>query len=306
MKLAITDTNYDENHLVAFLDILGFKSAINDHITGKDIEFLEKIDLALENAEYAIDKHLKQAKDSNYDLGMISKQFSDSMTVSFKHPIEEDKKDIDERLGFALQSLSEIQREMLKSEVYIRGGLSLGIFHRENNKRIFSEGLINSYKLKSKKALYPRIILHDNLLNILKDMHENHRKDMEILGVDKILVRDWDGVIFINPFNNFEVYENAMQGKRFKRRFKRRFNRPLLRNDLKILEKADKDLQLEILKNVEKKIKELKLKRETEINKDKIDNVLKKYYWLREFTKWNRNPKSSKIRFQTLKIEHLK
>ena len=52
----------------------------------------------------------------------------------------------------ALMILRDFQLELLESDVYIRGGLSLG-FHFENQNMIFSQGLINSYDLESKKSI---------------------------------------------------------------------------------------------------------------------------------------------------------
>jgi hypothetical protein len=55
---------------------------------------------------------------------------------------------------------------------------------------IFSEGLVNSYKLESKKAVYPRIVLHDNLFGSLKRMFETQEEDMTLLGLNKLLISD--------------------------------------------------------------------------------------------------------------------
>jgi hypothetical protein len=303
------DTDHNENYLVAFLDILGFTSVINDHVVGKDTSTLGHIDLALKKAEITISKLMKDAFDTDYDLGLIYKQFSDCMSISFKHPplefFETNKTRIDHELAFAFQALGEIQLEMLISKVYIRGGLSLGRVHIENDKRIFSEGLINSYDLEQNKAVYPRIIIHDNLINILKDMFENHKEDMVSLGVDKILIRDCEGIIFINPFNKFEVFEKHMRTKRFQDKLKKKFGITLQEHHLKSFIQKDVDIQSQISKNVEDKIDEVKSNKNEYKSQKKYDNILKKYYWLIEFLKWNINPKSSKIKFEYLKLEHL-
>ena len=255
------DIEYNENCLVAFLDILGFKSMIDAHINKKNISMLDKIDYALKRAKWVTNKRKEQAYAADYDLGMVLKQFSDCMSISFKNPqkfSEEDKDELDGQLFFAIEAIRDIQIEMLESNVYIRGGLSLGSYHKENNERIFSDGLIKSYELEKEKAVYPRIILHDNLLSILKDMFENHEKGMTYIGIKKILIRDWDGVIFINPFNKFEVYEEYLKDKNTKSRLKKH---GILADDvLKDYKNEDRDLRSKILENVNVKISEKKIK----------------------------------------------
>ncbi len=295
-----TDKEYNDNYLVAFLDILGFKSMIDAHIREEDTSMLDNIDYALKRAKSVTDERMQQAYDSNYDFGMVLKQFSDCLSISFKDPqkfSKVNKNEINAQLFFAMESIRDIQIEMLKSKVYIRGGLSLGRYHKENNERIFSEGLINSYILESKKAMYPRIILHDNVLNILKYMFENHEEDMTLIGVKKILIRDWDGVIFINPFNLSDVYEEFLKDKDTISRLKAH---GILADDvLKDYKKEDRNFQSKVLKNVEDKIKELK-------SKDKTDyNILKKYLWLKEFIRWNQGYQS-KLKFNFIEYNDVK
>ena len=51
----------------------------------------------------------------------------------------------------------------IKYDLYLRGGVSIG-FHYEDDNIIFSDGLIKAYYLESKKSIYPRIILDEDLI----------------------------------------------------------------------------------------------------------------------------------------------
>jgi hypothetical protein len=92
-----------------------------------------------------------------------------------------------------------------------------------------------------------------------------------------------------------------MKRKGFKEFVNRRKGIFLTDNRINTLQKQiDGDIQSKILKDVENNIK-------LESNKEKVDyNILRKYLWLQELIKWNKNPISSKIRFEQLELKHLK
>ena len=165
-------------------------------------------------------------------------------------------------------------------------------------KIFFSQGLINSYELESKKAKYPRIILHENLLNILKIMFETQQDDMTLLGVDKMLVCDSNSTIFINPFNKYETLERYVKQDRFKELVKKERGITLTDEDIELSRIIDRNLQTRILKNVNTQISSCRNEAEIDYNK------LNKFLWIKEFIEWNQEPKSSK-KFEQLNYSHL-
>jgi hypothetical protein len=56
---------------------------------------------------------------------------------------------------------------LLMHNIYVRGGVSLG-FHFENENTIFSKGLLNAHSIETKRALYPRIVVDNELINKIK------------------------------------------------------------------------------------------------------------------------------------------
>lgn len=249
--------------------------------------------------ECNVKRNIERTKLAKLDLDMKLKQFSDCTSLSFSHQsvqyLKEHKDRFDYELAIVLNVLRDLQLELLESKyIYIRGGLSLG-FHFENENMIFSEGLINSHDLESEIAVYPRIILNENLFDILKIMIKDQKDDMALLGVDKMLVCDNNGIVFINPFNPQEAYSKYANQESFKEKVKEEYGVPLPAEHTKIAKIRDSNLQSRILKNVENRIVEYK---------DDY-TILKKYLWLKELIKWNQDPKSSKIKFEYLKLKHL-
>jgi hypothetical protein len=120
-----------ENYLVAFLDILRFKSYINDFVESGDISIIEKIDSALNKAKFNVNNHMRLINEADIDLEINIKQFSDCTSISFKHPsirfYEENKDKFDIELAITLLILRDFQLILLESEIYIRGGLSFGV-----------------------------------------------------------------------------------------------------------------------------------------------------------------------------------
>ena len=76
----------NEKHLVAFLDILGFKEYVNNYVNG-DRSILTKIQGALENSTNRVG-YISKAfeKEEDWNLEVKYNQFSDCTSISFKHP----------------------------------------------------------------------------------------------------------------------------------------------------------------------------------------------------------------------------
>jgi hypothetical protein len=275
----------NEKHIVAFLDILGFKSHIKNYLNpnkDEDREILNKIKFAFEEA-----LNSKYAPILEYaGLNLHYKQFSDCTCLSIPDFRSNPEVEAIIHCNFIFL-LREFYFSMLKFDVYIRGGLSVG-FHYEDDNMIFSEGLIKAYELES-KSVYPRIILDDELIRRFKWFWANHKDTISLFGVDKLLISDWDGSVFINPFNLSQALENMVLAGHTKKPSVYDESKDLKTNLVEIDYKA----QMRVLKNLENKIEELR--------SDQIDdNILMKYIWLKELVKWNMDPESAKIKFEYL------
>ena len=94
-------------------------------------------------------------------------------------------------------------------------------------------------------------------------------------GIEKLILVDWEGTTFINPFN-----PTQSTGK-------------LMANGIKEtdLKETDNKFHNQIKQNLEKRISE---------HQSGDNYILTKYLWLYELLMWNMNPEASKIKFEYL------
>lgn len=157
------------SHYVAFIDILGFKNIVEQE---KENHF----DKGLLSKLY--DCHLRCGEIFNeFNINLV--QFSDSIVISklfSKDSFEE----------FA-KAVSSYQVLLLKNGFLCRGGIALNK-HYSNSGFIFSPALIDAYKVESERAIYPRIVISEDLMDFL----------FTDKGIPDYLCKEYDGLYFIN------------------------------------------------------------------------------------------------------------
>jgi len=187
----------NKKHLVAFLDILGFKKLIDEHYSRKNVKALPLLKKALKDAElFAIQyskRYLKQ-----YKIKFSFKQFSDCVCISM--PLTSSLS-ATESYGIFINVIRQYQFILLDSNILIRGGISIG-GHFENSNIIFSDGLVKSYKLESQNAIYPRILIDKELLKYVVDslIENSEESKMFYQFYGTSLIKDWDDQVFVSPF----------------------------------------------------------------------------------------------------------
>jgi hypothetical protein len=134
----------------------------------KNWEAQEKWDLRL----VEIEEDAQKRGVDNFDIREKTNitAFSDSIVVSVK--VDDN---INEMASTLIINLAYIGAFLLEKGILFRGGLTVGnLIHIENG-TVFGQGLIDSYKLESNSAKYPRIILSDKLLKELNYPIETKR-----------------------------------------------------------------------------------------------------------------------------------
>ncbi len=160
-----------KQHFVAFLDILGFSQMVE---AGGDSvsENLQKL-YRCHQAAAAI-----FAEDANCSIT----QFSDSIVLSKPYDPNEFK-------WFA-EAIANYQRLLLNEGLLCRGGVAVNT-HFSNNSFTFSAGLIDAYRIESQHARYPRIVVSQDLLELV----------LPPLGAGKLpkyLAKEDDGLVFVD------------------------------------------------------------------------------------------------------------
>ncbi len=149
---------------IAFIDILGFKQLVKNEKAQTIASILDDLH-----------KYAKiDAERSNYDYisSLEIAYFSDSIVLSCNNSTD---------YGF-IQSLMNLQIELMRKGIYIRGCITKGeLYHKDNY--IFGPAIIEAYEEEAKLAKYPRIILG---------------KSYNFIGTH--FCKDYDGLYFLDPF----------------------------------------------------------------------------------------------------------
>lgn len=144
-----------QTRIVAFVDILGWTSAIQEENSSEVVRALGKTLIQLQSVTNHFNSLSTMMPDGmTWPGNPILTQFSDSLLISV---------DDDEHGRFALQNALQIlSSNLIGAGRLIRGGVARGeIFH--NGSIVFGPALIEAYNLESKCASSPRVILSKGL-----------------------------------------------------------------------------------------------------------------------------------------------
>ena len=188
MSNSYNESNYPDK-LVAFLDILGFKNLVMQDIEGA-LQTINSIDGHL--------KHVLKILADNHGKTFSIKLFSDCICVSCEYTFE--------NIFYMMYELAFIQLYFSFEGIFLRGALTKGN-HFENDRIIFSKGLIKAYELEQ-AAIYPRIIIDKYLIDQIKQ--DNNSYFPIYIGFKKqdFLIQSPDGQFFVDYLNL--LYEEGM------------------------------------------------------------------------------------------------
>lgn len=139
-----------KNHYVAFIDILGFSQMVRTDCEG-----------TLDGQKYVdrlIDAHKQTTSIGREIDGLSVSQFSDSTVISAPYS----------KVDFAdfVSVISSFQQSLLTKEILCRGGIAIGK-HFSEGSFLFSNGLIEAYRIESGLAVFPRIVVSKDLIDLV-------------------------------------------------------------------------------------------------------------------------------------------
>lgn len=188
--------------IVAFIDVIGFKELIDSYFQGKSPNAWNHLETILKEAE-------KTALDKNNfpDKFIIStKFFSDCVCISIPIETEDSEEIFLLKFGLFIRTITLFQTMLFDGHylqhnindiLLAKGGISIG-GHEESEHLIFSEALVNSYKIEQTISQFPRIVIDKKLI---KEVEENLSKASNkqfIKLIEKQLVSDWEDTVFLN------------------------------------------------------------------------------------------------------------
>lgn len=186
-----------QNHIVLFLDILGYSNIISN-CKDKQMEnyYLDKIHSIIFNLSRFIEKRhicIDQQNNSLHLSRFRSLLFSDNILFFAPYKNEIDKCNLYMNL---LYGLSEFLVRYIKEDIFFRGGITAGnLYYDENLHFVFGSGLVKAYTLESSVAKYPRIVIDNELKPspILWGItQENEIYYLDYLSLGHSLIRDSD------------------------------------------------------------------------------------------------------------------
>jgi len=175
-------THQYEERYVAFIDILGFSSLVDRAET--DSNLLERLASVLEEVQMhsALEESMDSLGDNDpqaFFRNMFRMStFSDNIVISTKINL----------IGLSLITMLStiICNRLLHQGIFTRGAISSGkLIH--TNSIALGAGLIKAYKLESTAAIYPRILLDEN---IVRDMDALEKQG----GTPDLRCKDFDGL----------------------------------------------------------------------------------------------------------------
>ena len=162
-----SENYYSDKFIVAFVDILGFSSMIQEDPKGT--KFIPMIEKAIENA-------LTMANITRQvDIGLEYRIFSDNICFWFPlkfHPLS---------LACMLSVLAEFQLGLLRDSIFCRGGVAIG-HHYASENIIYGPALVEAVKIE-KTAKHPCIAIANDIIedaSIIRfslQTHQYHKID---------------------------------------------------------------------------------------------------------------------------------
>jgi hypothetical protein len=140
-----------KQYLVAFIDLLGFSSMVAHDCSSPNGEqrYIESLhDCHIET---------KGLKAEYPDLQLI--QFSDSVVFALPYSSN--------NYISIISIISDYQYNLLKKGILCRGGVSYGKHFFEED-FLFSNGMIEAYRLESQVAVSPRVVVSSDLFELVK------------------------------------------------------------------------------------------------------------------------------------------
>ena len=177
----MTEELETRNCIVAFLDLLGTSATImNDEHDSN----LYSMNYILQAAfDMCSDKHLCKAE-------VKVKAFSDNIVFSMELPDDLTELERLARVQNVLEICAYFQIAAFGRGIATRGGITIGTYFC-NDIFVWGKALLRAYKMENTVAIYPRIVLDTNVLNILPDKDNNGNKQHAVTDVDGTIFLDY-------------------------------------------------------------------------------------------------------------------
>ena len=152
------------DHLIAYVDLLGFRSLVANPAPDLQIAILETLQ-EFKQTERNFEYNVERGKDGHttHTLAPAISSFSDHMVLAFKLD-QFDAIGVYQALLYFRYVINGIAHRARQFNSLIRGAVTTGPLYHENG-IVFGQGLVAAYELESNVAVYPRIIVDHHALD---------------------------------------------------------------------------------------------------------------------------------------------
>jgi len=182
--------------VITFVDILGFKKLISS----ATYDVVEK--------KLKVVRRLSGLKDEEDGEGFEPKviQFSDSVIRIRALDSAANKESRYGLMFYEMLDLVHMQGELINHGVCMRGGVSIGPVHFDNE-TLFGPGFVRAYEMESVYANYPRIVVDPKLIaQLQKDRRlasAHNSLTEEFAYIRKSIRKGSDGIYFVDYLRSF-------------------------------------------------------------------------------------------------------
>jgi hypothetical protein len=156
----LADLSDYQEHICAFIDLLGFKEAVDNNKSGEIVEILAILVDFRKMVTKEVQRKVEQISDNRQMVSILPaiSIFSDNIVLSI--PVSLDG--IPNIMRVLAGYISKIAALALSKGFLIRGGIAKGMLYHKDG-IVFGQALIDAYKLESEVAVYPRVLVSQNI-----------------------------------------------------------------------------------------------------------------------------------------------
>lgn len=174
--------------IVCFLDVLGFANMVQQDVSSDVPKHADKLRNVVTGIRWS-------ANEAAFEVH----QFSDSIVIAASYSPA--------AVVQLVALVSESQFMSVERQVLLRGGIALGR-HFFDDGFLYSEALVAAYRIEVDRARYPRVIVDENVIALVRGTEQALVPELETL-----LLRDRDNAVFVDYIDHRDIaaHEEALK-----------------------------------------------------------------------------------------------
>lgn len=182
-----------------FMDVLGFNQIVAEGFKGDNPETIFKQFYQVISEQVQI---LHSHREANKLPSWEIKVFTDNIVLGYPVSSPEGEREFSDIVA----EVADYQLAMALNGFFVRGGLSYGYLFMDEY-TVYGPAILDAYSLESKKARDPRIVLSENVHELVQSFTEYYEAPQES-PYNKAILIDPDGQAYINYLEGLTSVES--------------------------------------------------------------------------------------------------